>query len=369
MSAINYDHWLWIIPVILFGLSIGSFLNVIIYRLPQRLSVNSPKRSFCPACKGTLKAWHNIPVLSWVLLRGKCAFCSAQISWRYPAVEVCTAGLFLCVWISFPPIVAPFLWILCAIFVVVALIDVDHMIIPTELTWAGTVFGLIACAVWPQISDLSSYNETWKEGMSGGVIGWSFGFFGLWAVVELGKKAFGIRKLEFEQETPWRLQEGQTDEEPLRLIVGDEAFDWWDVFSRKSDKIRIECSDLFLDTKNLGPSTVTIRAAEIEVEGQEIVSLNDLNSLHGSLRKIAIPREAMGMGDIHLLGMIGAFFGWSGVIFSLFGASFIGVFVALLGKVGLGRPLPFGPFLSLSALAWLLGGWKLWRWYVGFLGL
>ena len=83
---------------------------------------------------------------------------------------------------------------------------------------------------------------------------------------------------------------------------------------------------------------------------------------------VVIPREAMGIGDIHLLGMVGAFFGWTGVFFSLFAASIYAIVAALIGRIGFGRQLPFGPFLALGCLTWALGGWQIWRWYLDLLG-
>ncbi|MBO3710067.1 MAG: hypothetical protein J5X22_05930 [Candidatus Accumulibacter sp.] len=74
------------------------------------------------------------------------------------------------------------------------------------------------------------------------------------------------------------------------------------------------------------------------------------------------------MGDVHLLGMIGAFFGWAGVLFSLFAASIFAIVAAIFGRIGFGRQLPFGPFLVMGAVAWMFGGWMLWQWYLGFLG-
>ena len=84
------------------GAVVGSFLNVCIYRMPLDLSVNEPRRSFCPACKKQLK-WHqNIPLLSWLFLRGRCANCGSRIAFRYFVVELVTALLFLAVWLQFP---------------------------------------------------------------------------------------------------------------------------------------------------------------------------------------------------------------------------------------------------------------------------
>ena len=80
---------------------IGSFLNVCVYRLPLGLSVNEPKRSFCPHCKAQIKWYQNIPILSWLALRARCANCHQPIAARYPLVELLTATLFFMVWERF----------------------------------------------------------------------------------------------------------------------------------------------------------------------------------------------------------------------------------------------------------------------------
>src|SRR6266704_793937 len=83
------------------GAVVGSFLNVCIYRMPLDLSVNEPRRSFCPECKTQLKWYQNIPLLSWLFLQGRCANCGSQITFRYFVVELVTALLFLAVWLQF----------------------------------------------------------------------------------------------------------------------------------------------------------------------------------------------------------------------------------------------------------------------------
>ena len=116
------------------------------------------------------------------------------------------------------------------------------------------------------------------------------------------------------------------------------------------------------------PATLIIRELEIELPDGTVKRLEDVKSVDGTAISVVIPREAMGMGDVHLLGMIGAFFGWTGVLFSLFAASIFAIIAAVIGRIGFGRQLPFGPFLVMGMVAWMFGGWKLWQWYISLLG-
>ncbi|XHR26996.1 MAG: prepilin peptidase [Chthoniobacteraceae bacterium] len=147
----------------IFGAIVGSFLNVVIYRLPLGLSVNEPRRSFCPHCK-TQIPWHqNIPLFSWLALRGKCARCKAPISFRYFAVELLTGLIFLWVWnralgLGDYTLALP-LWIFLALLISATFIDFDHFIIPDEITLGGTAAGLLLSAIFPGLMEESVF---WK---------------------------------------------------------------------------------------------------------------------------------------------------------------------------------------------------------------
>lgn len=126
----------------LLGAVAGSFANVAIYRLPRHESVITP-RSRCPHCGRLIRARDNIPVLSFLWLRGRCRDCGAPISWRYPLVEAGTALLFLAVWWRFGLSAAALrAWIFALIMVVVIFVDLEHQIIPNALTYPGLLVGL-----------------------------------------------------------------------------------------------------------------------------------------------------------------------------------------------------------------------------------
>lgn len=125
------------------GCCLGSFLNVCIYRLPLSLSVVAP-RSFCPHCQAPVRAYDNIPLLSYLLLRGKCRNCRAAISWRYPMVEALTGGVTLALFLKlgFSPAFFSFL-IFSAALIVITFIDLDHRIIPDIISLPGIAIGFL----------------------------------------------------------------------------------------------------------------------------------------------------------------------------------------------------------------------------------
>lgn len=362
-----FEPWIWLLPVFLLGACIGSFLNVVIYRVPLGMSVNEPKRSFCPLCKNPIPMWLNFPLISWLWLRGKCKECHAPIAFRYFGVELLTAVLFVVVWWVFAAQsvgVVAFLWILIALLVSITFIDAEHLIIPSSLTWGGTAAGLAACAVWPPLPVLGGDAGNWLSGLKHGGIGWVTGFGGLWLVVELGKMAFGKKAMKFAKSVEWSLKDPQGDLDPLLFVIDGGEIPWWDIFYRKSDRLLVETTDIRVDGESVGGGSLIIRELEIQLPDGTVHVLANLKSLAGTATSVVIPREAMGMGDVHLLGMIGAFFGWTGVFFSLFSASVFAIIAAIVGRIGLGKQLPFGPFLAMGAAAWMLGAWKIWEWYV-----
>lgn len=371
-------HPLWYVPAFLIGACIGSFLNVVIYRVPLGLSVNEPKRSFCPKCKGDIPMRLNIPLVSWLWLRGKCKNCRAPIAFRYFGVELLTALLFTAIWgfVRSSLNLGPFLqlemaallplWIMAALFISITFIDAEHMVIPTSFTTASSIAGLAAAALWPKLPDLAlwaSGDPLLADGIKQSVLGWIIGFCGLWTVVRLGKMMFGKKKMEFPAPVEWRLIEPDNDEDPIWFEMNGERTGWWDIFFRKTDRLEIEATEVRVNGESVPAGMVVIREDGVELPGGRKVPIGELKSLEGKAPRAVIPREAMGMGDVHLLGAIGAFFGWSGVFFSLFSASVYAIAAAVLGRVGLGKPLPFGPFLVLGALSWMFGGWKIFGWF------
>jgi leader peptidase (prepilin peptidase)/N-methyltransferase len=128
----------------LLGAICGSFLNVVIWRLPRKESLVSPA-SHCPKCNVPIRPWDNVPVVSWLVLRGRCRKCKAPISPRYPCIEAVTALLFVATGLMISsPLALAFALVFGAAMIVVTFIDLDHRIIPDTITLPGTVVGLVA---------------------------------------------------------------------------------------------------------------------------------------------------------------------------------------------------------------------------------
>ncbi len=159
----EFLDWVWVVAAVLMGGATGSFLNVVIYRLPRGLSVSEPKRSFCPLCGTSIAMYDNIPVLSFLLLGGKCRKCRAPISVRYPVVEMLTVLLFLLVADTFLvppparngigdlatdwPIIVAHLF-LAASLLAISGIDIEEYIVDVRITWLVIGVGCVAHAVW-----------------------------------------------------------------------------------------------------------------------------------------------------------------------------------------------------------------------------
>lgn len=365
--------------VFLLGAGIGSFLNVVIYRLPLGMSLDNPRRSFCPSCKKQIPWYLNIPLLSWLMLRGKCANCKTTISVRYFLVELLVALLFYATFRVFggpwenlsiwgPHVLG--VWILLSLLVSGTFIDLEHFILPHEITIGGAVVGIL-CSFWaPELVE----QETHIQGL---IISFLSAFLGLgllWSVVELGKIAFGRLRFKFPEATPWSITESQKDEPPIftiRLDGEDVAHQWEDIFTRDKDRLVITCPNLqkqsqtdndqsWTDvTVDITMDVVTVKKQPKDLQGEK-VAWEDVKALHGTALSVLIPREAMGMGDVFFIAMIGAFTGWKGVIFTIFAGSVLGSIFAtvprLIGKAEWTAKIPFGPYLAAGAALWVFYG-------------
>ena len=233
-----------LLPTVLVGLVVGSYLNVVVHRLPLGLSTVKPA-SACPQCQEPIAAFDNIPVLSYLWLKGRCRSCKVRIPLRYPLLELAMAGLSVaCVMVFGWQLQAIPAALFCTLIVSLGLIDIGHLLLPDKLTLPGIMVGL---ALQPWIDDVS-----FLEAVVGALVG------------------AGL----------------------LILLIN---FWYW---------IRQE--------------------------------------------------EGMGLGDVNLMALIGAFLGWKGVVLALFVGALAGALFGLAlmaaGRLKLASKLPFGTFLAIGAL-------------------
>jgi leader peptidase (prepilin peptidase)/N-methyltransferase len=352
--------WLGIGFSFVLGSIIGSFLNACIYRLPRGLSPGRPVRSFCPACEKPIRWFHNIPVLSYLALRGKCADCGKRISHRYPLVELLTALLFAALWVLHGLPHAPVYWLLTALLLVATFIDFDFLIIPDEITLGGVAAGLVCCLIFPSLMGTDS---RWMA-LVWSFVGAASGYLLLWGVVELGKLAFGRKKfrLPATEDFVWK-RLGETAE----IALESDKITWEETFNRPTDELWLDCEQLEISGEALENIVIRFRYDFLFLPDGRSFDLDKLEEIRGQARAITIPREAMGFGDVKFIAAIGAFLGWQAVLFTIFISSIVGCVFGVIGLLLAGRQgggqIPFGPFLALGALSWILGGSALWTWY------
>ena len=364
------------------GAGIGSFLNVVIYRLPLGISVNNPRRSFCPSCKYQIPMWQNIPLLSWLLLRGKCAKCGGGISIRYFLVELLTGVMFYLVFLKIsgeyaaggnpwpmmkiwgPHVLC--LWVFMSLLISGTFIDIDHFILPHTITIGGAVVGVLASWWVPALMEQTTHTRGLLFSLGSAALGLG----GLWLVVELGKLAFGRKKFVFAKEESWEVTQ-PNDSEPPVVTFGEHKYDWADLFMRATDRMVVSCSSLQVNDRSFGAVTTELWMEKLKVrDGTKLeeFSLEGVTTLKAKITQVVIPREAMGFGDVLFLMMIGAFTGWQAVLFTILAASVLGTVFAVIhrltGKAEWGAKIPFGPYLAMGAALWVFYGPQFVAWYV-----
>lgn len=350
------------------GAIIGSFLNACIHRMPRNISLSTPKRSFCPSCNRSLPWYENLPLISWLALRGKCSGCGAKISIRYFLVELLTAALFLAVWLMYGLPLAPVYALFLALLVVATFIDIEHFIIPDEITIGGTVVGAVLSFALPSM--MQTVNRFESLGYS--VFAAAVGFGLLWLIVEFGKRAFGKKRHKFETPEPFSIRE---EDERIFLAVGEEKLPWDEIFYRDADVLVLNVEKAVVGGKESNREfegkTLNFSHNKLKLENEE-VSIEQIEFVSGTIKEITIPREAMGFGDVKFIAAIGAFLGWKAILFTVCAASIIGCVAALAGlfiaRDKAGARVPFGPFLALGAAIWVFGGDRIWDWYFGMFG-
>jgi leader peptidase (prepilin peptidase)/N-methyltransferase len=267
------------------------------------------------------------------------------------------------VWLQFPGPIAVAYWVFVSLLLVGIFIDLDHFIIPDEITIGGIIAGLVASVIAPELMLTDSRWTALVTSALSALIGYVI----LWIVLEAGKKAFGKKRIHLEAPTPFTWKRKEDDAE---FAVGEEQGVWSDHFSRESDVLVLICDEAVVDGRDLGKTDLRFHYDRVTIAGEEVL-LDNVNVITGVVRGLEIPREAMGRGDLKFLAAIGAFLGWRAVLFSVFAGSLLGSLVGLatllIGRRVWSAKLPFGPYLAFGGLLWMFFGQSLLSWYLGLL--
>lgn len=368
---------------IMLGACIGSFLNVVIYRIPRGLSVGRPARSFCPQCRAAIPWQLNIPLVSWVWLRGRSACCRKPISARYWVVELVTAAMFGVVAYSFSyesllTQLCICLWGACLLALMV--MDWEQMVVHTPLAMLAGGLGVAAAAMDPQLADPTGVWDGWVAGADGlllyfgstqplsgalwALVG-ALGGYMLFRVVALGGRLlFGRQRQSFAGAEAWHLRQVGED---IVLSVGGRDYLWTEIYSEEHTGIVLAAAAV--DAAPGVKGRMVLEENALVLPDGKRLKLEDYESMSGTCEGVCVQRAAMGSGDAWLALAIGAMCGWQGVIFALVGGSIIGLVIALIMRVRRGVPMPFGPSLILAAWAWLLWGPQMMEAYLRLLGV
>ena len=347
LAAVPFHFWSFTFFV--FGCIVGSFLNVCIYRMPLDQSVVSPP-SHCPHCKYSIPFYLNIPLVTWLWLRGKCANCAAPISPRYFAVELLTGLTFLATWLHFggKGFASPIIFcVLLAGFIVATFIDFEHFIIPDEITIGGIVVGVVLSGLFPEIHGLGKAADGLKAAALGAVVGGGL----IYGVLRLGKLLFGQQRIELPDASVITFTENE-----LLLPTGPVSYE--ELFYRRSDTVVFHATRLEMVDRSYWNADVRLSPAKLRI-GRDEFDPGTVHHMEAVTSGIVLPREAMGFGDVKFMAAIGAFLGWPAVVFSLMVSALIGsvVGVSLIAfkRREWSSRIPYGPYIALAAVIWLFG--------------
>ena len=382
------SHWVWLTFITILGANVGSFLNVVVYRLPEGISLITPPSS-CPQCGHRLSMWkmENVPILGWLWLRGRCRKCKAPISIQYPLVELLTAVLFGGSYILFymvqgwrPPMgnlgfalqdTFP-LFIVClvmiACLIAATLIDAKLYIIPLGITWAIALLGvvLLPAGAYFDMPAVGTYGADFMYepfvpmvSETGAMVAWG-GAAGL--IIAIVLLRLGVLPDSFEGEC----NDDELDENgdlpplkhPRKVALKELMFIGFPLLGMLIGHFVVS-RDLIVQPDVAKHSWYYVLAGctlGYLVGGGAIWVTRILGTL-------AFNKEAMGLGDVHLLGAIGVVLGWHEAIFlSIFIAPFLAILVAFIiwviakAKNGVPRVIPYGPYLAGAALILLFFG-------------
>lgn len=390
------QEWIWCAFIFAFGCCIGSFLNVVVYRLPREKSLISPG-STCPACEKPIRFYDNIPLVSWIVLGAKCRHCKTRISPRYFIIELLTGLAFLGGYLLYfytgvrPAMQVEGGWfiyllhlILLAAFIAGSAIDLELWIIPLSICWLVTGAGLLGSAAGPYIvaQPEGAYRLLPVASPATGAIGLGSAV-GLAIALVLLKTGLIKRSYEAPKEGYWPdAPKEQGDEKKNETPFGDEPW-----FNHRLEAFREMVFLAPIITCAVAAHATLTRPGSVATWWAELLAVPAAAGFLGSLfgyfvgcaviwttrifGTLAFGKEAMGLGDVHLMGAAGAVIGPLMVVIAFFIAPFFGLGWALFHmffkKI---RQIPYGPFLSLAVFTVMIfHDWILNRFAPLFMGI
>ena len=347
----------WPIVFFVFGCTVGSFLTLCIHRLPLEQPLFSP--SVCPHCKSPTPWLLHIFFLGWLPLQGRCQECAAPVPARYFFIEVLTGAAFLGCWLSFGHQSVTLALVYCLLLaglIVATATDVEHLIIPDQITIGGTIVGIVCSLLLPRLHGQS----TWLRSLGESLVGLALGGGGIYAILRGGKMVFGRERVKLPAKT--RVVFGETS-----VHLPDREVPFEEVFSRKSDVITFHAETVELTDRCYRDVPVRLSPEKLQV-GNDMFNPEEVPHMEVLTAELVFPREAMGLGDAKLMAAIGAFLGAAGVLFTVVVGALAGsvcglALIALRRRSWSGR-LYFGPFLALGAAVWVFHGPPLVHWYL-----
>ncbi len=354
-AAVPFHFWSGVFFV--FGSMVGSLLNVCIHRMPRGESIIFPP-SHCPHCQYAIPWYLNIPLVTWVALRGRCANCRAPITVRYFLVELLTALAFLAVWLNYghqSPALALIYCLLLAGFIVATFIDFEHFIIPDEITVGGIVSGFLLSAAFPVLHGSLTRADSLRQSLLGILAGAGI----IYLILRLGKLLFGRQRFVLEPGTKIVFTESA-------LVLPGQEIPYEEVFYRKSDAIELQAHRVELIDRCYADAKVRLSPDALRI-GDDSFKPETIPQFEVVSDMLTVPREAMGLGDVKFMGAIGAFLGWQAVLFSLLLSamlgSAVGVALIAMGRRAWSSRIPYGPYIALAATFWIFGGKRLLAWW------
>ncbi len=388
-------HGPWLVFTLCFGACVGSFLNVVIYRLPRNMSLANPP-SQCPTCSTHLRFFReNLPVLGWLALRGKCRFCKTPISWTYPAVELATGLVFMGLYALLFMVHAGDAWgwevaggwwskqgfalgwpaysamaFLVAGLFAMTVIDARTFLIPIQIPVFVSIAAIVLWALQGAIA--RSYGTLWPlPGADWAMVSAAMAGMGgvLVSTLALHKGWIAPSFADYEQYLPEHDTPDDSDDADLETLAVDYPHARREVC--REVLFLVPCLVGLIGGWWLGSQWTAAPAPWLQALGASLWGYLIGGGVVWAVRilgTIGFGKEAMGLGDVHLMAAVGAVLGWFVPTIAFFVAPFFGLAWAvatwIMGRAGLReRPLPYGPHLCLAVVLvvlgrpWVMAGW------------